>query len=433
MMKTDRVILIVMDSVGIGALPDAKDFGDEGSNTLGHIAAKIKNFSLPNLQALGLGNISNEVGLPPVENPTGAYGQSAEASPGKDTTTGHWEISGLIMDQPFPSYSEGFPTDFIAAFEKKIGIPTIGNYAASGTVIIESLGDIHVSTGFPIVYTSADSVFQIAMHEDVIPIKRQYEICQIARDMLKGDLAVGRVIARPFTGKDGNYTRTANRRDFSLQPPGKTVLRLALEEGWETMAVGKIWDIFAEDGISQHIKTADNQEGITRTIEYIRSDDKGLIFTNLVDFDMHFGHRRDPEGYGKCLQEFDARLPEIQAAMQPGDVLMITADHGNDPTFKGTDHTREYVPILVYGENITPGAKIGTRKTFADMGATIADFLELPATRDGKSFVKELTDKPNVSPKAEKPAEKPEEKAADSAKADSKKEKNTTDKKEKTA
>lgn len=409
-MKTERVILVVLDSVGIGALPDAKAFGDEGSNTVGHIAAKVKGFKLPNMEALGLGNIAAEVGIPPSKQPTGAFGRSMEASPGKDTTTGHWEIGGLVMDQPFPSFPDGFPQQFIDAFEKRIGLPTIGNYAASGTVIIERLGDVHVATGYPIVYTSADSVFQIAMHEEVIPIKKQYEICQIAREMLTGPLAVGRVIARPFIGKDGNYTRTQNRRDFSLKPPGKTILDLTKETGLASMGVGKIWDIFAEEGMTDHIKTADNNEGVNRTIEYIQSGKKGLIFTNLVDFDMNFGHRRDPEGYAQCLMDFDKRLPDILKVMEPSDVLMITADHGNDPTFTGTDHTREYVPILVYGQGIQPGASFGTRKTFADMGATVSEWLGLPATKAGTSFANEIARK-EEAPKTEEMAAKAAPKA----------------------
>ena len=381
-----RVIVIVLDSVGIGALPDAADFGDSGSNTVGHIAGTIPGFRLPNLEKMGLGNISAEVQLPPSEGPSAAHGRAMEQSPGKDTTTGHWEIAGLVLEQPFPTFPNGFPRNFLDKFEAAIGRKTIGNTVASGTVIINELGDEHVRTGQPIVYTSADSVFQIAMHEEVIPIEEQYQICRSAREMLSGPMAVGRVIARPFVGESGNYTRTANRRDFSLTPPGKTVLKLTEEAGKEVMAVGKIWDIYAYDGMTQHIKTANNSEGVDRTLEYLASGEQGLIFTNLVDFDMLYGHRRDPEGYAQCLRDFDARLPELQAAMSKDDVLIITADHGNDPTFSGTDHTREYIPILVYGDSIKAGTHFGTRRSFADIGATVAEMLLLPPTPAGESF-----------------------------------------------
>lgn len=386
----NRVILIVLDSVGVGALPDAADFGDAGTNTVGHIARETAGFALPNLQQLGLGNLPGLDALPAVDAPTGAFARAAEQSPGKDTTTGHWEISGLILDQPFPAFPDGFPANMMRAFEKKIGRPVLGNYAASGTVVIEELGVQHMATGFPIVYTSADSVFQIAMHEQVIPIERQYEICQIARDMLRDELAVGRVIARPFVGEGrGAFTRTSNRRDFSLKPPGKTVLRLCMEAGQTVKAVGKMWDIFAEDGMTHHIKTKDNMEGVDRTLAYMRESDPGIVLTNLVDFDMHYGHRRDVPGYANCLVEFDRRLPELLAALRDDDLLLITADHGNDPTHTGTDHTREYVPILAAGAPVKPGA-FGTRESFADIGATIADLLRLPATRDGRSFAAEI-------------------------------------------
>jgi phosphopentomutase len=373
--KANRVILIVLDSVGIGFLPDAHLYGDEGSNTLGHIAAQISNIKIPNLIQLGLGNIDMENGLPKAVFPQAAYGKAAEMSAGKDTTTGHWEIAGTILGKPFPTFPDGFPISFVEKFEEVIGIKTLGNYSASGTAIIDDLGDKHVQTGFPIVYTSADSVFQIAMHEDVISIEKQYEICQIARDMLVGEYEVGRVIARPFTGISGNYTRTSRRKDFATLPP-ENILDAIQNQGKEVLGIGKIYDIFAGKGITRSIKTTNNQEGIVATISAIKNDDKAsLIFTNLVDFDMHFGHRRDVLGYAACLEEFDACIPELLAAMDEDDVLIITADHGNDPTWAGTDHTREYIPILIFGQHIPAGYHFGTRSSFADLAATVADVL----------------------------------------------------------
>ena len=382
----NRVVLVVLDSVGIGELPDAKQFGDEGSNTLGNIARHVPNMMLPNLLQMGLGNIDAPLGLGKVVSPTAAFGKAAEVSKGKDTTTGHWEISGLILEQEFPTYPNGFPAEIMQQFEEEIGTKTIGNKTASGTGIIAELGEQHQKTGFPIVYTSADSVFQIAMHEDIYSIDKQYEFCSIARKIMSGEHAVGRVIARPFVGEAGNYTRTAWRKDFSLLPPGKTVLNIVREAGMDVKGVGKIIDIFAGSGINHYIKSADNQEGIDRTIYYINMESKGMIFTNLVDFDMHYGHRNNPEGYANCLMEFDARLPEITAALKDDDILIITADHGNDPTTPGTDHSREYIPILVYGKRVKAGVNIGTRATFADIGATIAEALQVKPTRDGSSF-----------------------------------------------
>lgn len=380
-----RVILIVLDSVGIGEMPDADQFGDTGSNTLGHIAATIPGFDLPHLQSLGLGNIL-PLGLPHAVRPLGAYGRAAEKSQGKDTITGHWEIAGLVPDIVFPYFPKGFPRSIMDPFEAAIGCKTLGNVPASGTVIIEELGDEHVRTGFPIVYTSSDSVFQIAMHEEVIPIERQYEICQIARDLLTGENAVGRVIARPFVGTSGNYTRTSNRHDYSILPPGRTVLNSITEAGQQVRGVGKISDIFAEVGISDNLKTKNNADGIDKTISLMEQDFEGLIFTNLVDFDMLYGHRRDPEGYANCLREFDLALPRIMDAMKADDVLMLTADHGNDPTYPGTDHTREYVPLLVYGQSVEPGTRLGTRSSFADIGATIAELLGVKPPPFGESF-----------------------------------------------
>lgn len=386
-----RVVLVVLDSVGIGEAPDAEVFGDSGSNTLGHIAEHVSNFSIPHLAQLGLAGIEGVDYLPLPEAFAGAFGRAMEVARGKDTTSGHWEIAGLHHDLLFPYFPEGFPPEIIAAFESRIGRSIIGNKVASGTEIIEELGDEHVRTGSPIVYTSSDSVFQIAMHEIVIPIEEQYRICSIAREILTGDVAVGRVIARPFTGVSGAYKRTANRKDYSVLPPGNTLLDLVKAAGLPVGAVGKIYDIFAGQGVTESLKTADNQEGIDRTIELMQRQSGGLIFTNLVDFDMLFGHRRDPKGYATCLMEFDARLPEILAALRTGDLLIITADHGNDPTFRGTDHTREYVPVVIAGSTVKAGMNIGTRSTFADMAATAAEHLGIPSTLYGTSFYADIT------------------------------------------
>ncbi|MBK6667725.1 MAG: phosphopentomutase [Saprospiraceae bacterium] len=382
--KSNRVILIVLDSVGIGYLPDAHLYGDEGSNTLGHIVEKYPALHIPNMISLGLGNIDLNNLLPKVQNPLASYGKAMEQSAGKDTTTGHWEIAGTILEKPFPTFLDGFPTSFMADFEAAIGSKTIGNYAASGTAIIDDLGDEHVRTGFPIVYTSADSVFQIAMHEAVIPIEKQYEICQIARDMLTGDYEVGRVIARPFVGASGQYTRTSRRKDFATMPPDN-VLDAINKQGKEVLGIGKIYDIFAGKGITRSIKTANNQEGIEATISAIENDKASLVFTNLVDFDMHFGHRRDVVGYAQCLEAFDAKLPEIMSKMKEDDILIITADHGNDPTWTGTDHTREYIPILIYGQNVPKAYSFGVRNSFVDIAATVSEALGMDFETTGSS------------------------------------------------
>lgn len=386
----NRVVLIVMDSVGAGELPDAKLYNDEGSNTLGNISKKVGGLKLPNLQKLGLGNIDGIKGFEGEKKPVGSYGRSLEKSPGKDTTTGHWEIAGLILDQAFPTYPDGFPQDVISEFEKRIGTKSIGNYPASGTVIIQDLGDEHVKTGYPIVYTSADSVFQIAAHEDVIPLERLYEICQIARDMLVGEHAVGRIIARPFIGSNGDYKRTTNRRDFSLKPIRKTILNNIVEKGLDVCAVGKIEDIYGGYGITKAIHTKSNMDGVDKTIEYMKEPTKGLIFTNLVDFDMLYGHRNDVEGYANALKEFDARIPEIIDALRDDDVLIITADHGCDPTTSSTDHSREYIPMLVYGKSIKSGINLGTRESFSDIGKTIGEMLSVPNEISGESFAKDI-------------------------------------------
>lgn len=385
----NRVILIVLDSVGIGALPDAHLYNDTGSNTLGHIAEHFPALKLPNLTAMGLGNIDKSNKLEKSNAPRAAFGKAVERSAGKDTTTGHWEIAGIVLKKPFPVFLEGFPASFIAQFEQNIGTKTLGNVAASGTAIIQELGDEHLKTGFPIVYTSADSVFQIAMHESVIPIEKQYEICQIARDMLVGDFEVGRVIARPFTGSSGNYSRTSRRKDFAVDPP-ETILDAVHNAQKGVFAIGKIHDIFNDKGISRYVKTVNNLEGIRQTIEAVKRPKEALVFTNLVDFDMLYGHRRDVEGYARALMEFDAYLPEITGNLLPGDLLIITADHGNDPTAPGTDHTREYIPLLVYGEKVKQGHDLGIRESFADIAATIAEVLDVDYKAEGRSFYPDI-------------------------------------------
>lgn len=385
-----RAIIIVLDSVGMGELPDAGKYGDEGSNTLGNIAAAIPGFRLPNLEKIGLGNIDGMTGYKAVDFPTGSFGRMAEKSSGKDTTTGHWEIAGIILDKPFPTYPDGFPPEVINEFERRIGTHILGNVAASGTEIIKELGDEHVKTGFPIVYTSADSVFQIAAHEDIIKIERLYEICGIARKMLTGQHGVGRVIARPFAGEKGKYVRTERRRDFSLKPAGKTLLDFALQKGLQVKAVGKIEDIFAGQGITEAVHTHNNQDGVDCTLRFMEADFEGLIFTNLVDYDMLYGHRNNVEGYAKALKEFDNRLPELLNHMCENDVLFITADHGCDPTTPSTDHSREYVPLLVAGHKVKKGVNLGTRECFSDLGQTAADYLGAGRLENGKSFLKDV-------------------------------------------
>jgi phosphopentomutase len=388
MYGVDRVIVIVLDSVGVGALPDAADYGpqDPLSNTLANTARAVGGLVLPHLARLGLGNIVQVQGVLPAGAPAGAYGRMAERSKGKDTTTGHWEIACVVSEQPWPTYPDGFPPEVMDEFERRIGRGSLGNYAASGTVIIQDLGDEHVRTGCPIVYTSADSVFQIAAHEEVIPPSELYEICQTAREMLSGKHNVARVIARPFVGPvEGVYQRTERRRDFSALPPQPTVLERLVEAGQRVMAVGKIEDIYAHQGITDAIHSTNNMAGVDATLEFMRAsvDTGGFIFTNLVDFDMLYGHRNNPRGYADALQAADARVPELLAAMQMGDVLFFTADHGNDPTTTSTDHSREYVPLLAVGQRVQEGVDLGTRETFADLGATVGDLLGLGACTDG--------------------------------------------------
>ena len=386
----NRVILIVLDSVGIGNAPDAEKYGDKGCNTLGHIAKNVKQLAIPNLVKLGIGNLGSDLYLKSDNTPIGAYGRAIEKSAGKDTTTGHWEISGLITEKALPTFPFGLPKELLNQFESKIGTKTLGNKSASGTQIIDEYGDEHLRTGYPIVYTSADSVFQIAAHEDKIPIKNLYQICSIARELLTDAYAVGRIIARPFNGATKAFVRTSNRKDFSLKPFAETVLNRIQEKGLDVIAVGKIDDIFAGYGITDSIHTTSNADGINKTLKMISKNSSGLIFVNLVDFDTNYGHRRDVEGYAKCLEEFDARLPEVLFSLKPEDVLIITADHGNDPTATGTDHTRETVPILIYGQSIQKGISLGVCDSFADIGATIADILNVTTTSAGKSFKDKL-------------------------------------------
>lgn len=385
-----RVIAIVLDSCGIGALPDAARYGDVGSNTIANTAAAVGGLSLPHLQRLGLGNIAPITGVPPADQPTGAYGKMAEKSEGKDSTNGHWEIMGVILEKTFPVYPEGFPEDLMLEFESRIGRKTLGNKPASGTVIIEELGAEHLRTGYPIVYTSADSVFQIAAHESIIPLDELYEMCEIARVLLHGEHAVGRVIARPFVGQVGSFQRTAQRKDFSLKPPAPTVLDFAQEAGLDVLGVGKVDYLFANQGITDCVHVKDNDEGISQTIVAINSLERGIVLTNLGDFDTVFGHRNNPQGFAGALEAFDHRLPEIQAAMQPDDVLFITADHGCDPTTVSTDHSREYVPLLVGGATVKSGVNLGVRATFADLGATVASLLGLVQPETGKSFAQQI-------------------------------------------
>jgi phosphopentomutase len=387
-----RAILIVLDSLGIGALPDAAEFGDAGADTLGHIAASQPDLALPHLCSLGLGQIS---ALPCAELPSqGIYGRMAERSASKDTTTGHWEIAGIVSERPLPTYPDGFPPDFMAAYERAIGRPTIGNYPCSGTTILEELGAEHMRTGAPIVYTSADSVFQVAAHVEMMPIDELYAICRTARALLTGEHALGRVIARPFQGTPGRFVRCNDlRRDFSLAPPPNTLLDRLAAAGLFCVGIGKIGDLFTGRGLTSDIHTGDNMEGVDQVLAALSDTrgQQGLIMANLVDFDMVYGHRRDPAGYARALMAFDRRMPEILTALLPTDLLILTADHGCDPTFRlHTDHTREYVPLLLHGAALGPRADLGDRASFADCGQTIAELLALAPLPWGESFAKEI-------------------------------------------
>lgn len=385
-----RVILIVLDSLGVGELPDAKAYGDIGSHTLDNVYKACGGLKIEKLEALGLGNIKGVNELNKVSSPVGAFGKLMEESMGKDTVTGHWEIAGVVLKEPLNTYPNGFSDKIINKFLAKVnkeGI--IGNCVASGTAIIEDFGDEHVKTGYPIIYTSADSVFQIAAHEKIIPLDELYKMCEIAREMLVGEDLVGRVIARPFLGESGNYYRTSNRHDYSLDPFSKTMLEFLKEDGKEVAAVGKISDIYNGNGVTSSVHIKNNMDGVDKTLEYMDSIESGLIFTNLVDFDMLFGHRNDPKGYGKAIEEFDNRLEEIYSKMNKEDILILTADHGCDPTTNSTDHSREHIPVLVYGENVKP-IEINTRTSFADIGKTILEYLDVENDLVGKSFAGEI-------------------------------------------
>ena len=386
-----RVVLIVLDGVGVGELPDASLYNDEGSNTLGNIKKQIPDMELLNLMTLGLGNIDPSLGFEEVETPVGAFGKAAEVSPGKDTVTGHWEMVGIQLEKPFPTYPDGFPDEIISEFENLIGLKTLANEVASGTEIIARLGDEHVRTGFPIVYTSADSVFQVAAHESVIPLEKLYDFCEKAREMFVGDKLLGRIIARPFTGESGNYKRTNNRKDYSLKPISKTILQSIKEKGLEVAAVGKIEDIFAGEGITSSEHTDGNNDGINKTLWFMGEVKNGLIFTNLVDFDMKYGHRNDVDGFAKSLEEFDERLIDVVRAMRSEDLLIVTADHGCDPTMLSTDHSREYIPVLIYGKAVNANTDLGIIPSFSDIGQTILEYLGIRDNEaKGKSFGNKL-------------------------------------------
>ncbi|MGI9066285.1 MAG: phosphopentomutase [Pyrinomonadaceae bacterium] len=382
----NRIILIVLDGAGIGAMPDAPEWGDAGSDTLGHIL-ESRLVRLPNLQRYGLGNVRPLENVPPLAQPDGSYGRCALKSNGKDTTTGHWEMAGIILDQAFPTYPNGFPRPVIDSFIAETGVPGIlGNIPASGTEIIRELGDEHVKTGKPIVYTSGDSVFQIAAHEDVIPLPRLYGICEIARRLLDGEHRVGRVIARPFLGQTGSFYRTENRHDYAVPPPRENLLPALKDENLDVVCIGKIASIYDSVGVTEDLTAKNNQQSIDQTIHALHQKTRGLIFSNLVDFDMLYGHRRDTEGFARALEHFDSRVPEIESAMREDDLMIITADHGNDPSFPGSDHTREYAPLLVYGKKARRGVDLGTRASLSDIGQTIAENFGLRLTA-GDSFL----------------------------------------------
>ena len=399
MVKTNppfnRITLIVLDGAGIGAMPDAPEWGDAGSDTFGHIC-ESREVRLPNLQSLGLGNIRPLAGVDAIENPRGDYGKCALRSNGKDTTTGHWEMAGIILERAFPTYPNGFPQSIIDQFIARTQVPGIlGNIPASGTEIIKDLGEEHFKTGKPIVYTSADSVFQIAAHEEVIPLDRLYEICETARDLLRGEHEVGRVIARPFLGAPGAFYRTENRHDYAVPPPRENLLPLLQQNGLDVVCIGKIASIYDSTGVTQDLTAKNNEQSIDQTIRALGDNTRGLIFSNLVDFDMLYGHRRDTEGYARALEHFDSRWPEIEAAMNDRDLVIISADHGNDPTYPGTDHTREYAPLIVFGKRARGGVNLGTRGSLSDIGKTIAQNFALGLSA-GKSFLSEIVS--GVSP-----------------------------------
>lgn len=392
MSKFGRVCLVVLDSAGIGEMPDAAAWGDAGSNTLGHIL-ESRTVNIPNLQRLGLGNITSLKGLAPVDSPTGAYGKCTLKSDGKDTTTGHWEMAGIILKQGFPKFPDGFPPRIIDEFVAQAKVPgVLANVPASGTEIIKQYGEEHIRTGKPIIYTSADSVFQIAAHEEVVPVERLYEICEIARNILKGDDEVARVIARPFLGETADtFKRTENRHDYAVPPPAGNLLPLMKDAGLDVVCIGKIASIYDNMGVTEDLVAKNNDQIIDVTINALNAESNGLIFSNLVDFDMLYGHRRDVEGYAKALEHFDARLPEFFAAMNDDDLLILTADHGNDPSYPGSDHTREYVPLLAYGKTAKQNVALGTRQSLSDIGQTIAENFDL-RIEDGVSFLADISE-----------------------------------------
>ena len=390
-MRFKRVFLTVMDSVGIGEAPDAEKFGDKGADTLGHIAEKMNGLHMPVMGKLGLSNIREIKGIEKAEKPMAYYTKMQEASNGKDTMTGHWEIMGLRIDTPFRVFPDGFPPELIQELEEKSGRKIIGNKPASGTEILVELGEEHVKTGALIVYTSADSVLQIAAHEEVVPLEELYRICEIAREItLRDEYMVGRVIARPFVGEPGAFKRTPNRHDYALKPFGRTVMNELKDSGFDVISIGKIADIYDGEGVTKALRTTSNMDGMDKQVQTLDMEFTGLSFLNLVDFDALFGHRRDPEGYGKALEEYDARLQEVLDKLRDDDLLIITADHGNDPVHAGTDHTREYVPLLVYSKQFIEGKELPLRKTFADIGATVADNFGVKMPEHGTSFLKDL-------------------------------------------
>jgi len=385
-----RIFLIVLDSLGVGALPDADEYGDAGSNTLAGVFASGK-LSIPTMQGLGLYNIDGVELMPKERGPTGCFARLAQKSKGKDTTTGHWELAGIVSDQPMPTYPNGFPADVVAALEKAWGRKMICNKPYSGTEVIADYGPRHMETGELIVYTSADSVLQIAAHEEIVPIGQLYEYCRQAREIMSGEHSVGRIIARPFVGESGSFTRTANRHDYSLLPPAPTMLDILRQKGLEVIGVGKIGDIFAGQGLSESHPTKSNKQGMQTLTQMAGRDFSGLCFVNLVDFDTLFGHRNDVDGYAGALNEFDAWLEAFIPQLRPGDMVMLTADHGCDPSFPGTDHTREYVPMIAFGPSLRKGVNLGTRPTFADIAATVQDFFDIPISTAGQSFLLDIT------------------------------------------
>jgi phosphopentomutase len=390
MRTLQRAILVVLDGVGAGANPDAPAYGDDGASSLEHCARAIGGLSLPHLGSIGLGNITPIEGTPPTNAAAGAFGRMDEAAAGKDSTTGHWEMMGVVLQKALPTYPHGFPIDLVEDFEQAIGRKVIGNRAASGTEIIQELGEEHLRTGSPILYTSADSVFQIAAHEEVIPLEELYHICELARNMLTGEHAIGRVIARPFIGTPGNFKRTEHRRDFSLAPVGTTLLDLLKASGKDVIGIGKIEDLFAGRGLTERDHTETNRDGMAATLTWLERNFHGLLFVNLVEFDMLWGHRRDSEGYAQALRDVDNWFAQVQQAMRPDDAIFFTADHGVDPTYRGTDHTREQVLVLAYGEPIRAGVDLGTRSTFADLGQTLAQAFNVGPLGAGTSFAHEI-------------------------------------------